>query len=119
MRFEQRKTVHEIAPVCLQSLACIGAFFTVYCLALLIQALIERELRQTMRRERLQALPRYPEAHRCAHPTTEPVRRLFSYTERHVLSRAGRVVQSFETEFTAPQRQVLDLLGVPASGLRG
>lgn len=38
---------------------------------------------------------------------------------RHVLSRAGRVVQSFEAEFTPLQRQVLDLLGVPASGFRG
>ena len=66
-----------------------------------------------MKRERLKALPLYPEERRCAHPTTEQVLRLFSYAERHVLSRAGRVVQSFETDFTPRQRQVLELLGVP------
>ena len=68
-----------------------------------------------MARERLKALPLYPEERRCAHPTTEQVLRLFSHAERHVISRAGRVVQSFEAEFTPLQRQVLDLLGVPAS----
>ena len=118
-RFEQLKTVHQIAPVFLKNPARIEAFFTVYFLALLIQALIERELRQTMKRERLKALPLYPEERRCAHPTTEQVLRLFSHAERHVLTRAGRAVQSFDAEFTPLQHQVLQLLGVPASGFRG
>ena len=118
-RFEQLKTVHEIAPVFLKNPARIEAFFTVYFLALLIQAFIERELRQTMKRERLKALPLYPEERRCAHPTTEQELRLFSHAERHLLSRAGRVVQCFEADFNPLQRQVLDLLGVPASGFRG
>jgi transposase len=112
-RFEQLKTVHEIAPVFLKNPTRIEAFFTVYFLALLIQALIERELRQTMKRERLKALPLYPEERRCAHPTTEQVLRLFSHAERHVLIRSGRTVQVFETDFTPLQRHVLELLGVP------
>lgn len=118
-RFEQLKTVHEIAPVFLKNPARIEAFFTVYFLALLLQALIERELRQAMRRERLKSLPLYPEERRCARPTTEQVLRLFSHAERHVLSRAERTVQVFETQLTPLQRQVLDLLGVPASAFRG
>jgi transposase len=92
--------VHEIAPVFLKNPARIEAFFTVYFLALLIQARIELELRQTMKRERLKALALYPEERRCAHPTTEQVLQLFSQAERHVLSRAGHVVQSFDVEFT-------------------
>jgi len=67
----------------------------------------------------LTALPLYPEERRCAHPTTEQVLRLFSHAERHVLTRAGRVVQSFDAEFTPLQHQVLALLGVPANGFRG
>ena len=117
-RFEQMKTVHQIAPLFLKNPARIEAFFTIYFLALLIQALIEPELRQTMKCERLKALPLYHEERRCAHPTTEKVLRLFSHAERHVLSPAGRVVQSFDVEFTPLQRQVLALLGVPASGFR-
>jgi len=117
-RFEQLKTVHEIAPVFLKNPSRIEAFFTVYFLALLIQALIERELRLAMKRERMKSLPLYPEERSCARPTTEQLLRLFSHAERHVLSRAGHTVQSFEPEFTPLQRQVLDLLGVPANAFR-
>jgi transposase len=44
-RFEQIKTVHEIAPVLLKNEGRIEALFTLYFLALLVQALIKRELR--------------------------------------------------------------------------
>ena len=44
-RFEQLKSVHEIAPVFLKNEARIEALFTLYFLALMVQALIERELR--------------------------------------------------------------------------
>ena len=113
-RFEQIKTVHEIAPVFLKNPARIEAFFTLYFLALLVQALIERELRRAMRQQRLAELPLYPEQRRCKHPTTEQILRLFSLAERHSLMRGHRTVQTFHTELTALQRQVLGLLGVPA-----
>lgn len=70
-------------------------------------------------RERLKALPLYPEERRRAHPTTEQVLRLFSHAERHLLHRAGRVVQSFKPELTPLQHQVLKLFGAPASSCRG
>jgi transposase len=117
-RFEQLKTVHEIAPVFLKNPARIEAFFTVYFLALLVQALIERELRRAMKRERLKELPLYPEQRSCKRPTTEQVLRLFSLAERHVLTRSDRTVQVFDTDFTPLQRQVLDLLGVSGSAFR-
>ena len=44
-RFEQTKTVFELAPVLLKNEGRIEALFFVYFLALLVQALIERELR--------------------------------------------------------------------------
>lgn len=113
-RFEQIKTVHEIAPVFLKNPGRIEAFFTLYFLALLVQALIERELRRAMKQQRLEQLPLYPEQRRCKHPTTEQILRLFSLAERHSLMRANRTVQRFHTELTPLQRQVLDLLGVPA-----
>ena len=41
-RFEQIKSVHEIAPVFLKNEGRIEALFTLYFLALLVQALIEK-----------------------------------------------------------------------------
>lgn len=112
-RFEQIKTVHEIAPVLLKDEGRIEALFTLYAVALLVQALIERELRRAMAREHLAELPIYPEQRQCANPTTEQVLRLFSMTERHELLQQGRTVQVFNPVFTDLQRQALALLGVP------
>jgi len=118
-RFEQIKTVHEIAPVFLKNTMRIEAFFTLYFLALLVQALIERELRLAMKRARIKELPIYPEQRLCKRPTTEQILRLFSLAERHTLLRDARRVQLFPAELTDLQTQVLALLGVPAAAFCG
>ena len=116
-RFEQIKTVHEIAPVFLKNEGRIEALFTLYFLALLVQAIIERELRLAMKRENIAALPLYPEQRDCARPTTEQILRLFSLAERHQLN-DGKTVQVFNVQFTELQRQVLALLGVSEDAFR-
>jgi len=114
-RFEQLKSVHEIAPVFLKNEARIEALFTLYFLALLVQALIERELRQAMKASDIEQLPIYPEARACRRPTTEHILRLFSLAERITILGDGQPLQIFPPKLTDLQRQVLDLLGVPAS----
>jgi transposase len=111
-RFEQTKTVHEIAPVFLKSPARVEALFTLYFTVLLVQALIERELRRAMRREHIDSLPLYPEARPCKHPTTEQILRHFLLAERHTLTRDTRVIQIFHPELSTLQRQIITLLGV-------
>jgi transposase len=117
-RFEQTKTVHEIAPVLLKDEGRIEALFTLYFLALLVQALLERELRRSMKRDGIDQLPLYPEERQCKRPTTEQVLRLFSHTERHVLLRGDRPIQHFHPKLTDLQTQVLALLGVPERAFR-
>jgi transposase len=117
-RFEQIKTVHEIAPVFLKNEGRIEALFTLYFLALLVQALIERELRVAMKREKITELPLYPEHRPCAHPTTEQILGLFSLAQRHTLALNGRPVQVFDVSLTDLQRQVLVLLGIPEQAFR-
>ena len=113
-RFEQLKTVHEIAPVYLKNEGRIEALFTLYFLGLLVQALIERELRLAMQREAIEELPLYPEQRKCRRPTTEQVLRLFALAQRHRLSHEGQTVQKFDVDLTDLQRQILALIGVPA-----
>src|SRR5664279_1035996 len=81
-RFEQLKSVHEIAPVFLKNEARIAALVTLYFLALLVQALIERELPQGMKASNIEQLPLYPDVRACRRPTTEHILRLFSLAER-------------------------------------
>jgi transposase len=117
-RFRQMKAVYEIAPVLLKNEARVEAFFLLYFLALLVQALIERELRSAMLREGIRELPLYPEERRCRQPSTEQVLRLFSLVERHSLLQGERWVPVLPAEITDLQKQVLRLLDVPANAYR-
>lgn len=114
-RFEQTKTVFEIAPVLLKNEGRVEALFFIYFLALLIQALIERELRKSMKQRGVAELPLYPEERANRRPTSEQIFRLFSLAQRHVLRSKGRTLQVFEPELTSLQLQVLELLGVPSA----
>jgi hypothetical protein len=109
------KTVHEIAPVSPKNETRIEALFTLYFLALLFQALIERDLRQAMQAAQIEQLPLYPEARACRRPITEHILRLFSLAERVTVFAGADIVRVFPPELTELQRQVLRLLGVPAS----
>ena len=111
-RFEQVKSVFEIAPVLLKSESRIEALFFVYFLTLLVQALVERELRLGMLKARIEDLPIYPEDRPTRHPTAEQVFRLFSLAQRQVLLVDGEPVRAFPPELTPLQRRVLDLLGI-------
>lgn len=114
-RFCQAKSTLQIAPVLLKNEGRVEALFFCYFLALLLCALIERELRLAMAREGISELPLYPEERVTSCPTSEQIFRLFSLAERHTLLRDGEVVQVFDPDLTDLQKQVLTLLGVPLS----
>lgn len=112
-RFAQLKTNHEIAPVFLKNEGRIEALFCLYFLTLLVQALVEREIRRSMQQAGIRELPIYPEERESRRPTAEQILRLFSGVERHILLSGDRVLRVFEPELTDLQKQVLYLLHVP------
>jgi transposase len=114
-RFEQLKSVHHIAPVFLKNEGRVEAFFCLYFIALLVQAIIEREIRHAMQQQGVATLPLYPERRPCRRPTTEQILRLFTFVERHGIHRHGRLVQSFDPDISDVQADVLRLLSVPRS----
>ena len=111
-RFEQTKTVFELAPVLLKNEGRVQALFFIYFLSLLVQAVIERQLRLAMKREGIEQLPLYPEERAASHPTAEQIFRLFGLAQRHVLICDRHEIRVFEHELTQLQQQVLSLLGV-------
>jgi transposase len=112
-RFEQLKTVMEVRPVSLKSVARVEAYLLLYYMALTIEALIEREIRRAMKADGIAMLPLYPERRLCKAPTTERVLELFGGLRRHRLTESGREVKRFHDEISPLQRKVLRLLGVP------
>lgn len=112
-RFAQLKTDFEVAPVYLQEVSRITALLCVYFFVLLVEALLERELRRAMARSDLESLPLYPEGRACRRPTARRVIDVFEEVQRHELSAEGQPPVSFTTDLTPLQRQVLRLLGMP------
>jgi transposase len=112
-RFSQLKTDFVVAPVFLKEVSRIQALLCVYFFALLVESLLERELRRAMEREGVESLPLYPEARACRRPTARRVIDLFEDVQRHELATEGRTDIVFMTELTGLQRKILRLLGLP------
>ena len=109
------KSVQQAAPVLLRSPARIEALFCCQFLALLLGALLEREIRTAMAAAHTRDIPLYPELRACTAPSAERLLEIFSDLTRHHLRRDGAHVQTFEPELNPLQQQVLDLLAVPAT----
>ena len=112
-RHEQLKSVQHLAPVWLKNVSRVEALLFVYFIALLVHALLEREIRQGMAREGLECLPLYPEERECKAPSTERVLDVFAPLQRHRLFKADRQIQLFEPELSDLHRQILDLMRLP------
>lgn len=117
-RFRQLKDPMAIAPVYLKNEARIEGLFFLYALSLLLQALLEREIRKSMQREGLDALAIYPEERASRFPTATQVLRLFAPLQRHEILSDGEAVKTVHPELTDTQKEVLRLLGVSVSRYR-
>lgn len=114
-RFRQLKDPMAIAPVFLKNEGRIEALFFLYALALLVQALMEREIRRTMMAEKIPSLPLYPEERPSRWPTATQILRLFALVQRHEVLSHGQPIKSVEPVLSDVQQDVLRLLGVPTS----
>jgi transposase len=111
-RFSQLKTDFAVAPVYLKGVHRIEALLCVYFFALLVEALVERQLRQAMKCHAIESLPLYPEGRPCRRPTTRRVIDLFTPVQRHELVRRKNNTQVMVTELTRLQRRLLRLLEI-------
>jgi transposase len=111
-RFSQFKTDFAVAPVFLKNVSRIQGLLAAYFFALLVQTLLERELRQAMARSGEMTLPLYPEARPCARPTTHRLIEVFSPLQRHEVRVSEGEPQVMVTKLTKTQRSVIRLLGL-------
>ncbi len=115
-RFSQLKTDFRVAPVYLKSVKRIVGLLAIYFFALMVQSLLERELRKAMAEKGVESLPLYPEGRACKQPTTRRVLDVFEPIARHTISTPGS--DDFEiltTELAPIHRTILKLLRVPTT----
>jgi transposase len=117
-RFSQLKTDFVVAPVFLKEVSRIQALLCMYFFTLLVESLLERELRRTMARSGVDSLPLYPEGRPCRRPTARRIIDLFEDVQRHELQSQGQPPLVFTTELSRLQRRILRLLGMPGAYTR-
>ena len=105
-RFSQMKTDFSVAPVHLQSASRIEAFLCVYFFALLVEALLERELRQAMKASEIDSLPLYPEGRPCQYPTASRTFDAFDNVQRHALMTKNQQRAVMVTELSPLQCKI-------------
>ena len=118
-RFSQLKTDFCVAPVYLKSVTRIVGLLAVYFLALMVQSLLERELRRSMAETGLASVPLYPKGRSCTRPTTRQVLEVFEPISRHTLCGAeADDIEIFSTGLAPLHRLLLKLLKTPTTDYR-
>ena len=113
-RFQQFKHIHHGAPLLFKKLERIEATMFAFFIALMIQALIERQVRQQMADRNIPAIALYPEDRDASHPTTAKIMGIFGDISTYKLTSPQRT-REYRDDLTKVQRLVLKLLDIPES----
>jgi transposase len=108
------KTELEVAPVYLKKSQRAAGLVHAVFLAMTLDALIERTIRQGMRRYGIEALPILPEGRLTKTPTTARLLEIFSDVSWFEFERAGETV-AFPIELSQLQKELLRLLSMNPS----
>jgi len=111
-RFTQFKSVHEAAPLLFKKIERVEAIMFLFFLSLMIQAVIEREVRSKMNERGIEALPIYPEFRDAVHPTTSKILDGFDGVSSYEVKLDRETTKEFRDSLTDTQRVILDLLGI-------
>lgn len=111
-RFTQFKSVHNAAPLFFKKIERVEGIMFLYFLALMIQAIIEREVRKKMKDEDIVSLPVYPEHRIAFHPTTAKIFDRFVELSFYHLKENGRI-RVFRDDLSDLQKEIIEILEIP------
>jgi transposase len=117
-RFTQFKSVHEAAPLLFKKIERVEAIMFLFFLSLMIQAIIEREVRLKMKEEGIKTLPIYPESRDAYHPTTSKILDTFEGISSYQVTIEGRT-REFRDSLTQTQETILSLLNIDINDFWG
>ena len=111
-RFMQFKSIHRAAPLLFKKIERVEANLFAFFVALMLQALLERELRHALADAALPSLPLYPEQRPATHPTTNKVFRAFEDLSTYQICAGATVVEQYRDELNDTQQTILKLLDI-------
>jgi transposase len=111
-RFSQFKSYLNAAPLLFKKIERMEATMFLYFLALILQAIIERNVRKRMKQDEIDAIPIYPEDRPAPHPTAAKIFALFEGISTYAVKRGSHGNDCYRDKLTSTQIKVLSLLGV-------
>ena len=111
-RFEQFKHIHRAAPMLFKKIERVEANMFIFFVALMAQALLERQLRTALTRQKQQPLKLYPEDRDAPHPTTSQVLKTFAGLSTYRLQTQDGRLQEYRDQLKPVHRSVLELTGI-------
>ncbi|MBA7660401.1 hypothetical protein ES703_68403 [subsurface metagenome] len=84
-----------------------------FFLALMVQAIIEREVRLKMKERGIESLPIYPEFRDSFSPTTSKILYTFEDVFSYEILEEENVIEKYRDALTPTQQIILELLNIP------
>jgi transposase len=114
-RFSQFKSFHNAAPLLFKKVTRVEANLFVFFISLMLQALLEREVRSKMTLDGTKSLSLYPEEREAHQPTTNKIIDIFDGVSTYSIIQDGQVVEAFKDDLTDTQRTILRYLNISES----
>jgi transposase len=111
-RFAQFKSIHNAAPLLFKKIERIEANMFGFFIALVVQALIEREVRNKMKEQKIEKIRVYPEQREASHPTTGKILDRFDNICTYKIMENSKVVETFKDSLNEDQKLILNLLNI-------
>jgi len=111
-RFNQFKSVHEAAPILFKNIERVEGVMFLFFVALIIQGIIERKVRMSMKDRAIKSLPVYPEYRKSFYPTTSKIFYNFDGISSYKILKNGKVTKEFKDNLSSIQKLLLDLLDI-------
>ena len=111
-RFNQFKSVHEAAPILFKNIERVEAIMFLFFVALIVQGIIERKVRMSMKDRGIKSLPVYPEYRKSFYPTTSKIFYNFDGISSYKILKNGKVIKEFKDNLSFIQKLLLDLLDI-------
>jgi len=109
-RFCQFKSIHRAAPLLFKKIQRVEANMFAFFVALMVQALLERHLRQRLAQHKAPPLKLYPEDREAPHPTTSQLLKTFEGLSTYTILQDGQPVEEYHDQLSETHRTVLALM---------
>jgi transposase len=111
-RFMQFKSIHRAAPLLFKRIDRIEANMFVFFISLMVQAIIERTVRQQIKEHKLKPLKLYPEERDAPHPTTSQILKTFDGLCTYKITQGDSTIEEYKDQLDYTHRQVLELMDI-------